>query len=195
MSIRRRGQALGQVRVLPFAAETLPTRESAQRLELLSSFFCSGGAVSVLLTRRSARRSTACSDRLKATGGLRPEAVEFYEQRAKVWKPFRGGAGGVDAACVRWRTSSSSGLSAHPRSAQDELQFLKRVLRDATDRGQRVDEAVLELPSDEGFASALGALTVDELHELASWFPETLRDSSSSPVWWALGSAFWFETD
>ncbi len=35
--------------------------------------------------------------------------------------------------------------SEHPRSALDELQFLKRVLREAKDRGQRVDEAVLSI--------------------------------------------------
>ena len=34
----------------------------------------------------------------------------------------------------------------HPRSAKNELEFLKRVLRDAKGRGQRVDEAIFEIP-------------------------------------------------
>ena len=34
----------------------------------------------------------------------------------------------------------------HPRSAKNELEFLKRVLHDAKGRGQRVDEAIFEIP-------------------------------------------------
>ena len=60
----------------------------------------------------------------------------------------------------------------HPRSALDELQFLKRVLRDAKGRGQKVDEAVLELRSVKHSPRRGKALSVEELYELASWFPQ-----------------------
>src|SRR5690348_1224215 len=62
--------------------------------------------------------------------------------------------------------------SEHRRSALDELQFLKRVLRDARDRGQRVDEAVLSIKPVKHTPRRGRALTVSQLYELASWFPE-----------------------
>jgi integrase len=60
----------------------------------------------------------------------------------------------------------------HPRSALDELQFLKRVLREARERGQRVDDAVLSIKPVKHTARRGRALTVAQLYELASWFPE-----------------------
>ena len=60
----------------------------------------------------------------------------------------------------------------HPRSALDELQFRKRVLREARDRGQRVDEAVLSIKAVKHAPRRGRALTVEQLYELASWFPE-----------------------
>lgn len=62
--------------------------------------------------------------------------------------------------------------AGHPRSALDELQFLKRVLREAEDRGQRVDEAVLRIKLRNHAPRRGRALTVAQLYELASWFPE-----------------------
>lgn len=61
--------------------------------------------------------------------------------------------------------------SKHPRSALDGLQFLKRVLRDARDRNQRVDE-VCCIKAVKHAPRRGRALTVDQLHDLASWFPE-----------------------
>ena len=60
----------------------------------------------------------------------------------------------------------------HPRSAADELQFLRRVLREARGRGQKVDEAILEIRPAKHAPRRGRALDVDELYELASWFPE-----------------------
>lgn len=60
----------------------------------------------------------------------------------------------------------------HPRSAKNELEFLKRVLHDAKGRGQRVDEAIFEIPPVKHRPRKGRGLTVAELHELASWFPE-----------------------
>jgi integrase len=49
---------------------------------------------------------------------------------------------------------------------------VKRVLREARDRGQRVDEAVLSIKAVKHAPRRGRALTVDQLYELASWFPE-----------------------
>ena len=60
----------------------------------------------------------------------------------------------------------------HPRSAKNELEFLKRVLHEAKGRGQRVDEAIFEIPPVKHRPRKGRGLTVAELYELASWFPE-----------------------
>jgi hypothetical protein len=46
------------------------------------------------------------------------------------------------------------------------------VLRDAKGRGQRVDEAIFEIPPVKHRPRQGRGLTVSELYELASWFPE-----------------------
>ena len=63
----------------------------------------------------------------------------------------------------------------HPRAAKNELEFLKRVLRDARSRGQRVDDGVLAVPAIKHSAREGRALTVEQLYELASWFPECAK--------------------
>lgn len=60
----------------------------------------------------------------------------------------------------------------HPQSAKNELEFLKRVLHDAKGRGQRVDGAIFEIPPVRHRPRRGRGLTVTELYELASWFPE-----------------------
>lgn len=60
----------------------------------------------------------------------------------------------------------------HPRSAKNELEFLKRVLHDAKGRGQRVDETIFEIPPVKHRPRQGRGLTVRELYELSSWFPE-----------------------
>ena len=60
----------------------------------------------------------------------------------------------------------------HPKSAKNELEFLKRVLRQAKARGQRVDPAVLDIPAVKHKPRRGKALTVAQLYELGSWVPE-----------------------
>jgi integrase len=117
--------------------------------------------------------------------------MEFYERKAKVWKPLRS----VRVSALR-RVQVEDFMvdraREYPRSAVDELQFLKRVLREARERGQRVDEAVLSIKPVKHAAKRGRALTVEQLYELASWFPESV----SRPVLVAgqVGArqAFWF---
>lgn len=60
---------------------------------------------------------------------------------------------------------------AHPRSVKNEREFLKRVLHEAKGRGQRVDDAIFEIPAVRHGPRRGKALTVSELYEFASWFP------------------------
>ena len=171
MSIRKRGPRSYQVRVSPFPAQTVPTREAALRLELDLKLRRVGGAASPERPTKLGEEIDGFLARLRAAGGLRPRSLEFYEHKAKVWKPLRG----VRVSSLR-RAQVEDFIVArageHPRSALDELQFLKRVLSEARDRGQRVDEPVLRIKLRNHAPRRGRALTVEQLYELASWFPE-----------------------
>lgn len=83
-------------------------------------------------------------ERHRAMSGARQRTTEFYERSAKVWEPFR------ESRVSALRRSSVEDFigrraSEHRRSAQNELEFLKRVLKDARGRGQRVEEAVFSI--------------------------------------------------
>jgi integrase len=109
--------------------------------------------------------------RRRATGGLRERTEEFYERSARIWSPFRS----LSVAALRRGPVEdfiARRAAAHPRSAQNELELLKRVLKDARARGQRVDEAILTIPPVRHTAREGRALSVDQLYEFASWFPE-----------------------
>ena len=73
----------------------------------------------------------------------------------------------------------------------DELQFLKRVLREAKDRGQRVDDAVFGIKVKHD-ARRGRALTVEQLYELASWFPEHVSRLVLIAGQVGARQAFWF---
>jgi integrase len=170
VSIRKRGKRSYQVRVAPFV-QTVPTREAAEKLELEFMLRRSGGDVEKVAPTTLGQEIDGFLSRLRASGGLRPRSVEFYEHKAKVWKPLRS----LRVSALR-RAQVEDFINAraatYPRSALDELQFLKRVLRDAKGRGQRIDEAVLELRPVKHSPRRGKALKVGELYELASWFPE-----------------------
>jgi len=159
------------VRVAGFPAQTVPTREAAERLELDLKLRRVGGAASPEPPTKLGDEIDGFLGRLRAAGGLRPRSLEFYEHKAKVWKPLRG----VRVSALR-RAQVEDFIVAraaeHPRSAVDELQLLKRVLNEARDRGQRVDEAVLRIKLKNHAPRRGRALTVEQLYELACWFPE-----------------------
>jgi hypothetical protein len=171
VSIRKRGSRAYQVRVVPFPAQTVPTREAANKLELDLRLRRVAGAASPEPPTTLGQEIDGFLGRLRVAGGLRPRSIEFYERKAKVWKPLYG----VRVSALR-RVQVEDFIVAraakHPRSALDELQFLKRVLRDARNRGQRVDEAVLSVKAVKHAPRRGRALSVEQLYELASWFPE-----------------------
>jgi integrase len=171
MSIRRRGKRSYQVRVAPFPAKTLPTREAAQRHELELLLRRSQGDRYVEESRTLGQELDAWITRRRAAGGNRDRTLEFYERSTKVWTPFRA-TRPVDLRRAPIEDFIAERAARHPRSARNELEQLKRVLRDARGRGQRVDEGVLSIPPIRHRSREGRALTVEQLYELASWFPE-----------------------
>jgi integrase len=171
MSIRRRGKQAYQVRVYPFPARTVRTRADAERVELELKRQRSLGELYVERPTTLGEEIDALLSRLCATGGRSPRTVEYYERCARVWEPFRG----KPIASLRRPAVEdfiTTRASEHPRSGKNELEFLKRVLTDAKGRGQRVDPALLAIPPIKHQPRRGRALTVAELCELASWFPE-----------------------
>jgi integrase len=174
VSIRKRGARSYQVRVEPFAAKTFPTRTSARAYELELLTRRAQGDRYVDETRALGAEIEAWLDRYRATSASGGRGIEFYEQSAKIWEAFQ------ETKLAELRRAPvedfiSARAAKHRKSAQNELQFLKRVLRDARGRGQRVDEAVLSIPPVKATARHGWALSVDELFEFASWFPEHSR--------------------
>jgi integrase len=193
VSIRRRGKRSYQVGVAPFPAQTVPTRDAAEKLELGLKLRRVRGEVVAAEPTTVGQEIDGFLERLRVVGGLRPRSIEFYEQKAKVWKPLRS----VRVATLRRDRVEDfviARAAKHPRSAVDELQFLKRVLRDARGRGQKVDEAILEIRPVRHAPRRGKALTVEELYELASWFPEHVsrlillagQIGARQSVWFAL---------
>jgi integrase len=171
VSVRRRGKRSFQVRVAPFPAKTLPTREAAARYELELLLRRSQGDRYVEASRTLGRELEGGVARFRAAGGNRDRTLEFYARSAKVWAPFRASKL-TDLRRAPIEDFITERAAEHPRSARNELEHLKRVLRDARGRGQRVDESVLGIPPIRHRPREGRALTVEQLYELASWFPE-----------------------
>jgi integrase len=171
VSVRKRGKRSYQVRVAPFSAKTLPTREAAERFELELLLRRSQGDRYIEASRMLGEELDAWLARRRAAGGNRDRTLEFYERSAKVWAPFRA-AKLADLRRAPIEDFITERAAEHPSSASNELEHLKRVLRDARGRGQRVDEGVLSIPPIRHRPREGRALTVEQLYELASWFPE-----------------------
>jgi integrase len=171
MSIRRRGKRSFQVRVAPFPARTFPTRPAAESYELELMLRRSQGDRYVEPSRTVGDEIASWLKRQRATAAVRKPTLRFYEQSARVWDAFAG----VPVSSLRRAAVQdfiADRAAEHRRAAKNELELLKRVLRDARARGQRVDDGVLSLPPIRHVAREGRALTVEQLYELASWVPE-----------------------
>ena len=172
MSIRERGPRQFQVRVSPFRARTFPTKASAKEYELELLLRRSRGDLFVEKPQTLRSEVEAWLTRHRAVSSARKPTRRFYKQSARVWlEEF----GDVKVSSLRRAPVEdfiARRATEHPRAARNELEFLKRVLRDARSRGQRVDERVLAVPAIKHAAREGRALSVGQLHELASWFPE-----------------------
>ncbi len=170
MSIRQRGPNAFQVRVSPFEAQTVPTRRAAERLELDLKLRRSLGDLYEEPSISLGEATDGALERIEATRSPRAKTREFNRRCAKFWESLR------NSPVANLRRAKIEDMiyaraREHPRSAKNELEFLKRV-HDAKGRGQRVDEAIFEIPPIRHRPRTGRALTVGELYELASWFPE-----------------------
>lgn len=171
MSIRKRGKAQYQVRWPGFPAVTLPTKEAAEQLELHYR-------LSARLGEQYEDAETTLGEEIdsyigwkEAAGDLRPRTVEYLNRCAVFWRQHR------DRRCSQLRRAELEDAIVerarrHPRSAKNELELLKAVLRRAHERGQRIDGRILRIPSIQHSPREGIALTAEELRELASWLPE-----------------------
>jgi integrase len=171
VSITRRGSRSYLVRVAPFPARTVRTREDAERVELelkrrkaLGEFY---EAAPITL----GEAMDGALARLKATGDPSASWLALNELAARAWEPLRG----VRLPLLRRARigdMTNGRALQHRKSAKVELEFLKRVLREEKGRGQRVDEAIFEIPAVKRKPRPGRALTTTQLYEFASWFPE-----------------------
>ena len=171
MSVRKRGPRSFQVRVTGFPSETLPTKEAAEKLDLDLKVRRSLGDLyeEPAITLGEAIDRTIES--IEATRAPSDKTKTYNKQSAKLWEPLR------DTKVPSIRRAKVEDMivaraKKHPRSAKNELEFLKRVLHDAKGRGQRVDPAIFEIPAIKHRPRKGRALTVPQLYELASWAPE-----------------------
>jgi len=171
VSIRKRGPRAYQVRVAPFPAQTAPTRESAERIELDLRRRRALGALyeAPAVTLGEAIDWTLA--RVAATRSIGDKTREYNERCAKFWTPLRE----TRLSALRRSKVEDAVLARakqHPRSAKNELEFLKRALHDAKGRGQRVEDAIFEIEPIKHRPRKGRALTVTQLHDLASWCPQ-----------------------
>lgn len=174
VSIRKRSKRAYQVRVPGFPAVTLPTREAAEHVELELKLRRKLGDLYVESPTTLGEEIDAFLEWKRTAGDLSAAGLRYVEQSAKAWTPFR-----VSLCSQLRRAEIEDAVQArarqHPRSAKNELELLKAVLRRAQARGQRVDEAVLAIAPIRHTPREGIALTPEQLAELASWFPEYLR--------------------
>lgn len=174
MSIRKRGPRSYQVRVGTLPARTVPTRADAERLELDLRRRLSLGELYEEAPRNLGHEIAALLARLRVGRSKGHRTLEFYERSARIWARF------ADRPVATLRRVEVEDFvlaraAVHPRSAKNELEFLKRVLREAKERGQRVDPSPLTIRPVTQRPRRGRALTVSELYEFGSWFPEHVK--------------------
>ncbi len=181
MSIRKRARGAYQVRVSPFPAQTVPTREAAEALQLDFKLRRSLGDLYEEPAETLAQAIDGHIERKLIYGGrrgaLRPKSIEYLNRSVKVWRDDTS-LGRTLLPQLRRSPIEDIVLRrarVYPRSARNELQALKAVLVEARARGQRVDVSILDIPPVKHDPRRGRALTVNELYELTSWFPEHVK--------------------
>lgn len=173
MSIRRHGNGW-QVRVAPFASRTLPTRKAAQEYERFLKTRKVMGDVYRPEATTFGEESRGLLARKEATANLRENTRSYYRRCNAFWEPFYGlRMSDLRLSEVEDRISTRA-LTA-PRSARNELEWFKAVLKAAERRGQHFDPRLLTVDPVRHQARRGVALTFDQLHELASWQPDWIR--------------------
>ena len=172
MSIQKRGRGRYLVRWPGFKSVVLPSREAAEQLELHYKLSARLGELYEDAETTLGEEIESYIAWKETAGDIRPRTLEYLNRSAAFWKPHRG------KRCSQLRRAELEDAIVerarnHPRSAKNELELLKAVLRRAHERGQRIDGRILRIPAIRHTAREGIALTAEELHELASWFPES----------------------
>jgi hypothetical protein len=122
--------------------------------------------------RTLAEEIASLLSRLRTGRSSDDRTVEFNERSSQIWKRF----GGRRVSTLR-RPEIQNFIYAraevHPRSAKNELEFLKRVLLEAKGRGQRVDPALFLIPPIKHRPRRGRALTAESSTSLPPGFPIT----------------------
>jgi hypothetical protein len=114
--------------VSPFPAQTAPTRSAAERIELDLRRRRSLGDLYEAAPETLGEAIDTTLSWAAATGDTGPRTREYNERCARFWVPLRGirvpmlRRGQIEAM-IRERAAK------HPRSAKNELEFLKRTLQ------------------------------------------------------------------
>jgi integrase len=177
MSIRKHGRGW-QVRLPGEKAATFPTKAAAETHELsrrISRSLGPGGqaeapiTVSEMLSRHL--------ERWQAREQPRASTVRRKHQHADAIS--RGCLGDMLLTQVRFvhvDDHFTSRAARHSNAAKKELELFKRALREAKRRGQRFDPELLNVEPIMDTNRRGQALDIDELDQLASWFPDQLAN-------------------
>jgi integrase len=157
--------------VSPFPAQTLRTRADAERVELELKRRKALGELWAAPAVTLGEAMDGTLGRLRTTGSPSESWMALNVLAAKAWS-LLGGVRLPELKRSVVEDMTQERAAEHAKSAKNELEFLKRVLREAKARGQRVDPAIFEIPPVKHKARRGRALTVKELYEFASWFPE-----------------------
>jgi integrase len=174
VSVTRNPNGSLTIRVRPFPQQTLPPgtpKGTAHALEL------------DLKLRKKLGENYQPSDitleqaikdflRLRLSqGAIKPRSVEALEREAKAWKPFYGHKLGM-LRRPELEDFIYERAAYHRRSAKNELEFLKRVLKLARDRGHSFQDNLLGIPPIQHKAKVGQARRKDVVEEIVSWMPE-----------------------
>lgn len=176
MSIRKTQYGF-QVRVTGFPATTLPTRQAAETVELDLKLRRKMGDLFQEKPTTFGEELDRYEDRKVSMGGkkgkLRPNTVAFYADSKRGWKALRD----VPLDVLR-RSQVEDHIVARakkaPVAARNELQFAKAALRDAADRGQRVDQGIFRIRPIRHEPKRGRVLSHDDLDVIAAWMPDRL---------------------
>jgi integrase len=173
MTIVKRGKAY-QVRVAGTRARTVPTRDAAKKLELDLKLRKSLGELYEESPNTLGAELEQHIARKTAAGNPSARTVEGWEYSARQWDSLRHSRlPQLRRAMVEDKVTQIALL--HPKTAKDALQLLKAVLREAGSRGQRIDDAVLDIPAVRHKAKRGRALEPEELLDLSSFMPEYIK--------------------
>lgn len=174
MAVQQRGTRSWQVRVEPFRAVTLPTREAAETVELELKLRKKLGHLYQEKPLTLGEELDGFLDRTATPNRYRPKSEEWLVRSLRPWGPLRDVAlPALRRALVEDHITRRARKA--PVAAGNELQVLKRALRQAASRGQNVDPGIFEIPAPRARVREGVALTLDQLDELQSWMPEHIK--------------------